>query len=173
MTRADYATIGIVGICLAALIYLIFRFSNIQEDKAFPMLPEKTEPRESVYPEDVIDDPYAYPDSLEEEEPLPQVVVEEPVADAPETKTTPAVAASPSGDLLVLAGSFRFKAHAENQARQLKKMGYAEVEVSLFNRGTYASVLVGRFEDYNAAQALVKRLRADGVEAYVQKKRMQ
>jgi len=88
------------------------------------------------------------------------------------TTTTESSPAS-YGDYLVLAGSFKYKSNAETEVRKLKKLGYSNAEVALFNRGAYASALVDRFDNYADANALVKELKGKGVDALVQKKRPQ
>lgn len=77
---------------------------------------------------------------------------------------------SGSGNYLVLAGSYRQKNNAENQAAKLRKLGYSGSSVENFNRGSYAVVLVDRFHKYSEAKALVRKLANDGVEAMVKEK---
>jgi len=186
MTRSDFLTLAIVGLCLAALVFLIYRFMNIEEDKGLrPNQPNQTEVVEDVY-DSGGEDPYAYDDTTGAAGDLgygaKEIVTEVP-AEAPAPKeTTPAPEKVPApetapqvvqstGDYLVLAGSFRIKSHAETEVRRLKKMGYTHAELSLFNRGTYASVLVDRYTNARQAEALVADLQKDGVTAYVHKKR--
>ena len=76
-----------------------------------------------------------------------------------------------TGKYMVLAGSFRQKANANAYAAQLQGMGYEDAEVSIFNRGTYATILVNRFDSQSDARALKRELSEKGVEAYVLKKR--
>lgn len=186
MTRSDFLTLAIVGLCLAALVFLIYRFMHIEEDAGMrPAPPETTEVVEDVYATSE-DDPYAYDDTTGAADDLAygakEIVTEVPAEAAapkpekpvvkkePVRETAPAPRTS-NGDYLVLAGSFRIKDHAEAEVRRLKKMGYPHAELSLFNRGTYASVLVDRFADSRQAEALVSQLKNDGVAAYVHKKR--
>jgi cell division protein FtsN len=182
MTRSDYLTIAIVGACLVALVILIIRFSRISDEPApLPIEPDFPENFEDTLYQDTLDDPYAYTDTL----PLEEADVSVPAdAAAPKTGKAPKPAVVPdvraesaprlrsSGDYLVLAGSFRYKDHAEAAARQLRKKGYSGAKVELFNRGAFANVLVDRFDSYSEAQALVVQLRNDGVyDAYVHRKR--
>ncbi len=180
MTRSDYLTLGIVGVCLAALVFLIFRFSRIQEETTLPLPTEQNTPftQEEEYRPDTLDDPYAYSDTLDGKavaaDPYAPVA---PAAEQPIEKTqragNPPATSSNGGDYLVLAGSFRFKMHAEQEVRRLHKMGYQQAALSLFNRGTFATVLVDRFDSYGEADVLVAQLRKDGIEAYVHQKRVQ
>lgn len=93
------------------------------------------------------------------------------------TATTPAPAASnssstnSSGRYMVLAGSYRQRVNADNQVARLRKMGYNSAEVSLFDRGSYAVVLVDRFSTYGDAKRLVNELAAKGVDAIVDEKK--
>ncbi len=180
MTRSDYLTLGIVGVCLAALVFLIFRFSRIHEDTAVQLPAEQNAPfaPEEEYLPDTLDDPYAYSDTLEgkavDVDPYAPVApaAEEPVEKIKPANVSPA-ADSKVGNYLVLAGSFRFKVHAEQEVRRLHKKGYQQAALSLFNRGAFATVLVDRFDSYNEADVLVTQLRKDGIEAYVHRKRVQ
>lgn len=180
MTRSDYLTLGIVGACLAALVFLIFRFSRIQEDTSLPLPAEQNTPfaQEEEYLPDTLEDPYAYSDTLDGKavaaDPYAPVapVAEEPVENTPLANNS-SDTDSNIGNYLVLAGSFRFKVHAEQEVRRLHKMGYQQAALSLFNRGTFATVLVDRFDSYGDANALVAKLRKDGIDAYVHRKRIQ
>lgn len=90
------------------------------------------------------------------------------------TATTTAPAASStnnSGRYMVLAGSYRQRVNADNQVARLRKMGYNNAEVSLFDRGSYAVVLVDRFSTYGDAKRLVNELAAKGVDAIVDEKK--
>ncbi|PSR13071.1 MAG: hypothetical protein DA408_14270 [Bacteroidetes bacterium] len=76
-------------------------------------------------------------------------------------------AASSLGKYMVLAGSYRQRVNADNQAARLRKLGYSSTEVKLFDKGTYAVVLVNRFSNYNDAKKLVTELAGKGVDALV------
>lgn len=197
MSRLDYVTIGIVVVCIAALGFLLYRTTNLFGGDA-----ETTQP-EAVVTDTTAIDPYAYDDYSDTTSILPgtdedadddQVVpYEEETADNQASKTTttkPAttprtsettseprpVAASESersGDYLVLAGSYKVRENAETEVQRLKKLGYENAEVSPFNKGAFAVVLVDRFASVNDAQALVKELKTKGVDSYVQEKRVE
>lgn len=94
------------------------------------------------------------------------------------TATTPAPpavnnssSAGNSGRYMVLAGSYRQRVNADNQVARLRKMGYVNAEVSLFDRGSFAVVLVDRFSTYGDAKRLVNELAAKGVDAIVDEKK--
>lgn len=88
----------------------------------------------------------------------------------PEEETARPNNYSTQGSYLVLAGSFKIEANAETHARNIRSKGYTNTNVERFDKGTYAVVLVDRFNGFSDAAALVKRLKSDGVDAYVKKK---
>ncbi len=84
------------------------------------------------------------------------------------TSSASTATVSSEGKYMVLAGSFKQRANAETQVANLRKKGFANAEVSLFNRSAYAVVLVDRFDNYSDAKQLVADLKAKGVDALVQ-----
>ncbi|WP_020537015.1 SPOR domain-containing protein [Lewinella cohaerens] len=89
------------------------------------------------------------------------------------TTPTPAVnnSTSNSGRYMVVAGSYRQRVNADNQVARLRKMGYNNTQVSLFDRGSFAVVLVDRFSSYGDAKRLVNELVGKGVDAIVDEKK--
>ena len=77
--------------------------------------------------------------------------------------------ASSSGRYMVIAGQFRQRSNADSYASKLRGMGYNNTSVELFDRGSYAVVLVDRFDSYNAAKRLVDDLTGKGIDAIVSK----
>ncbi|MFK7937019.1 MAG: SPOR domain-containing protein [Saprospiraceae bacterium] len=75
------------------------------------------------------------------------------------------------GQYLVLAGAFRVRDNGVREARRIRRMGYPDAEMTLMDRGTYATVLVDRFAAASDAKELVRDLEAKGVESYVHRKR--
>ncbi len=192
MSRLDYVTIGIVAVCIIALAFLLYKTTNL-----FGGGEPETPPNTTLTDTTAID-PYAYDDydtssilpgadeDLDDNEVVPfeeepetgaNTTASQPSTSTPRASTTTeepprtVSAAERSGDYLVLAGSFSVRANAETEVNRLQKMGYTNAEVSPFNRGKFAVVLVDRFTDMTEAQALVKELKAKGVESYVQEKR--
>lgn len=72
-----------------------------------------------------------------------------------------------TGKYMVIAGSYRQRTNADNQAAKLRGMGYNNTEVTLFDRGTFAVVLVDRFSSYGDAKRLVNELTGKGVDAII------
>lgn len=205
MSRSDYLIIGVVAICLVALIFLVYEFSQLNKSRErdieeMPLYQSEdnlssadmdTALYGEDYPEyeDTLVESYAPAPSPEASAPSSKTTVPSPKATAPSPKATaPSVqkvkeipvpeetefSETPSvagGDYLVLAGAFRQQVNAESMLRQVRKKGYTQAEISLFNRGTYAAVLVDRFPTEQEANQLVRELKDKGIEAYVQKKR--
>lgn len=189
MSRLDLLTILIVGICLAALGYLVYKTINIMNPPAPADVPsvqdsydlgttdstdydwysgvdttttavgEAGDPGMTTDP--ATDDNTAT-DTYEETTPTTPVTEEEP-DDTPTTSPR----TSSAGQYMVLAGSFRQKSNAESQVSRLRKMGYNNASVELFDNGAYAVALVDRFGDYSTANNLAAELKGKGVEAMV------
>lgn len=75
------------------------------------------------------------------------------------------------GDYMVLAGSFREKANAEQEAARLRKLGFSNTSVERFDKGTYSVILVDRFDARSGASKLKEKLATKGVDSYVKLKR--
>ncbi len=209
MSKLDYVTIAIVGICIMAILFLVYKMTNVfSGEKA----KDKTEiATDSVESED--EDVYDYEidqnvdstgttaggavsDKTTTTKPstsVPSNKGESSASDAPAeddnvittgktggTKattnsgtTTSDTADKPAysqGKYMVLAGSFSQKAFADAQVKDLKKLGYKNAQVEIFDRGKYAVVLVDRFNNMAEAERLVKKLGSNGVKSYVKTK---
>lgn len=180
----DFITIAIVILCIAALVFLIVKTVNLSSSN----VNEPGEDSNYLYDDtadggtsdDTTTADLGESDTDQEqdggfEEPSVEYIGKDEIA--PQNENTTGGDRIPtsfndSGDYLVLAGSFRIKSNAENQARKLRNLGYDDAEVALFNRGAYASVIVDRFVDLSSANDLARELKSQhGVEAYVQAKR--
>lgn len=191
MSRLDYLTIGIVALCIVALIYLVYRYVNL------PHSDENVQPTSEIVEKDTTQssspDLNGFPaeDSSENVQPGPSAVAEpsqtpkentpakaEPVKPnpapeqpvAPSVNTTSESAASASGRYMVIAGSFEQKSGAQKQLQKIKKLGYSHAQVELFNRGAYAVVLVDRFDQASDAKKLVTTLKSQGFDAMMRVK---
>jgi hypothetical protein len=192
MSRLDYVTIGIVAVCIAAVIYLIYMTTRLGSSKD-PAPIEQTTP---FYEDDVADsdttDWYSDADgtsdwereeadldlerddepSAETTPPSPRAPVAEPAQPA----TRPAAPqeysqATAAGDFMVLAGTFSVAENAQEMVRKLSDLGYTGASVEPFDRGKYSVVLVARFDSFSQASSLEKELKGKGIEAYVKRKR--
>lgn len=193
MSRLDYFTIGVVAVCIMAIVFLLYQTTDLFNfGKDTPQESITTEDNSSLENDFYDDEEIADYEDYYEDETTPttteeadydngQNATEEPIETYEETTTTATQpkqqelvdidTPSPGGDFLVLAGSFEYKHNAQVQAKKIQNLGYSKAEVVSFNRGKYASVLVNRFETEAEARALVDKLRKDGVSSYVHKKR--
>ena len=94
---------------------------------------------------------------------------------APATTTTTSTSTSTrsnssGGRYMVIAGTYKQKVNAENQVNKLKRLGYSNAQVELFDRGSYAIVLVDRHASESAAQQMVGKLRGEGIDSYIKLK---
>lgn len=195
MSRLDFFTIFVVALCILAIIFLIFKATELAKGDG-TTVPENTsiaDDFDNADEDDLYDsDEYAEEMSgeadtdeyestgtgasgeddeatLDEDEmdDTDEAEAETPVIKEPEIISTDASL----GKYLVIAGTFKIKSGAETLARQLRNAGYSNAKTSIFDRGTYAVVLVDRFTSKSDADALASRLKSDGTEAYVQEVR--
>lgn len=189
MSRLDYLTIGIVALCIAALIYLVYRYVNLprsaENTSTTTMVDTTTSeqfPKEDTTgfpaqdtPEEAKPGPGAVvePEVVPEEKTAVQTKTEKPVAPVP--KPTPSAidnntsetAGLSAGRYMVIGGSFAQVEHAQKELRKIQNAGYPKARVEKFNRGAYASILVDRFEQASDANALAKALKSKGFDAMV------
>lgn len=187
MSRLDYFTVAIVAICILAIIFLLYRTTDLfKSDNPGDLYPPVEEVVEDTLDAEVIDpadyDPEYSGEADSDSTEVSEGAGSEPAETDTETEADdeePAEgyedlykAGGGSGNYLVLAGSFEYRHNAENQAKRLKDLGYNDCEVVLFNRGKYATVLVNRYDGISDANALVTRLDGQNIEAYVHVKRV-
>jgi cell division septation protein DedD len=72
---------------------------------------------------------------------------------------------------LVLAGSFKDHAHAEEQLEKLQKMGYKSAEIVKFEKTDFETVCVAKFKTEGAAKKLDADLEKAKIDAYVHAKK--
>ncbi|MDX1939597.1 MAG: SPOR domain-containing protein [Saprospiraceae bacterium] len=192
MSRLDYVTIGIIVVCAAALVILIWKTisfrnkekeiaqqntENTLQDYNYDYYQDTTQilPPTDEDPDD--DEVEVYNENKTDNEPATSEAKNTSQSNTPanasEESSASSTSSRSSGDYLVLAGAFSVKNNAENEARRLQKLGFPNAEVSPFNRGKYAAVLVDRFSSESDAKKLVNDLKAKGVEAYVHQQREQ
>jgi len=104
----------------------------------------------------------------------PVVVEKTVVKEKPVVKVeTPKLVVTQKEEYLVWGGSFSTRAGAEEELAKFKKLGYTQAEVSLFDKGKYAVVIVGRYPTQAQAQALVNELKAKHqISAIAKKKKL-
>jgi len=86
------------------------------------------------------------------------------------THSAPIRQSSSSGKYLLLAGSYLIEDNASQMVRKLKKMGYDNAEVVIFEMSQYHSVCAGRFSSRSAAKQESNSLKRKGVDNYVHTK---
>ncbi len=78
---------------------------------------------------------------------------------------------SPNGRHLVLAGNYLMEDNALRQVKKLKKKGYSNAEIVVFDYSQYHTVLVSRNSDLSSANNTVQKLKSnEGIDAYVHTK---
>ncbi|MBI1223624.1 MAG: hypothetical protein GC192_00170 [Bacteroidetes bacterium] len=194
MSRLDYVTVAIVGICILAIAFLVYKMTNVfnaekpKDNTEIASDSVETED-DSVYDyeidQNVDSNGVAATDKTSTTKPAntteqsatnaPAEDDEEKVPSSTSTTTHSGSSASDSsektnassGKYMVLAGSFTKKALADAQVKKLNKLGYNHAQVEIFDRGKYAVVLVDRFGNMADAERTVKKLNGDGVKSYV------
>lgn len=206
MSKLDYVTIAIVGICIMAILFLVYKMTNVfngnKEKPATEIAADSTEAEdEDVYDYEIdqnVDSTGTGAGSTASDKtsatqqpaastketsassaPAEDDAVEEPAANTTKpAKTSAGSSASDTaehtdfseGKYMVLAGSFSKKAGAEAQVKSLKKLGYDNAKLEIFDRGKFAVVVVDRFDNMADAERLVKKLNGDSVKSYVKAK---
>jgi len=188
MSKLDYLTIIIVGVCLAAVVFIMIKVADLGNTQN-PLSPAPPQEQREEPAEPAPDDTYtprgeqASDDRSSRRADNPVIdweqeedSAEDALPDLPEDQyrepDTPPNSTSTSGDYMVLAGSFRLRSGAEAEVQRLKRLGYENAEVTLFNNGAFAAVMVDRFGDLAKAERLVNELQTrHSVAAYVHEKR--
>ena len=196
MSKIDYITIAVVVICISLLGLVFWKVAdlnwteeNIQEteesvqvddaEEAAPFLDENYDVTDFVA-EDSASDPIETTPVVvpEEEETTEKVVIKEPVIETKPLKIAEKAETFPpvntlKEEYLVWGGSFSTRLGAEEEQAKFKKLGYNKAEVSLFDKGKYAVVIVGRYPTQAQAQALVNELRSKhNISAIAKKKKL-
>jgi cell division protein FtsN len=183
MSKIDYITIAVVVICISLLGLVFWKVAdlnwteeNIQEteesvqvddaEEAAPFLDENYDVTDFVAEDSasvpIETTPVVVP---EEEETKEKVVIKEPAIETKQVKIAEKVETVPpvntlKEEYLVWGGSFSTRLGAEEEQAKFKKLGYNKTEISLFDKGKYAVVIVGRYPTQAQAQALVNELKS-------------
>ena len=173
MSKLDFVTVAIFVVCIAAIVFLIFKTTQLINGSESPGVDRQSIEESEPTPYGDYYDPNQdgagafepYNPAGEEEDDAVDVYdpvgddsgFEQPATAAPSRSST-RTASSSQGRYMVLAGSFRQRANAETTVRRLKNLGYADAEVGITNNGAFAVAVVDRFNDINQARALVREL---------------
>ena len=196
MSKIDYITIAVVVICISLLGLVFWKVAdlnwteeNIQEteesvqvddaEEAAPFLDENYDVTDFVAEDSASVPMETTPVVVPEEEKTKEKVnIKEPVIETKPVKATEKVETVPpvntlKEEYLVWGGSFSTRLGAEEEQAKFKKLGYNKAEVSLFDKGKYAVVIVGRYPTQAQAQALVNELRSKhNISAIAKKKKL-
>lgn len=75
-----------------------------------------------------------------------------------------------SGKYMLLAGSYLIEDNAQVMVQKLKKLGYTNAEMVVFNMSQYHSVCAGRYSSLSSAQQESGVLKRKGIDNYVHTK---
>ncbi len=186
MSRLDYITIGIVAACIIAIVFLVYKMTNLFDDG--PVVDPIESPSTPIEVEDTSTYQNTTEDlnngeaSTDDESNTNEATTsadpnentdngEEDVQDPPvETKPAPVYS---KGKFMVIAGTFSKSVLAKSQVSKLKNLGFNNARIEPFDRGKYDVVMVDRFDNMADAERLVKSLKSKGVDCYVKTKEAQ
>lgn len=180
MSRLDYLTIGIIAVIVLAVLYLVYKMTDLFQSNALETPPAVEQPvAEPEY--DYYDEPYdtlaedTFPaeDEIDYSEPASDSFADE-ADDTPEYSYEDESATSTTdteGEYFVLAGTFSIRANADRMVAQLKQLGYEQARVGTFNRGRFAGAIICCYPTPDAAREVASALTAQGIEAVVYRKR--
>lgn len=195
MSKIDYITIVVVVVCISLLGLVFWKVAdlnwteeNIQEteesvqvdeEEAAPFLDENYDVTDFVAEDSgtvaIETAPIVVPEEVKTKE---KIIKKEPVVETKQEKVAEKVEAIPpvntlNEEYLVWGGSFSTRLGAEEEQAKFKKLGYSKAEVSLFDKGKYAVVIVGRYPTQAQAQALVNELKSKhNISAIAKKKKL-
>ena len=89
---------------------------------------------------------------------------------SPVTSTKSNTKSTYSGKYMLLAGSYLIEDNAQIMIKKLKKLGYANAEMVIFDMSQYHSVCAGRYSSLSSAQQESGALRRKGIDNYVHTK---
>lgn len=196
MSKIDYITIAVVVICISLLGLVFWKVADLnwaeeniqeteesvqvdEEEEAAPFLDENYDVTDFVAEDSASDAMETTPVVVPVEEKTKEKVnIKEPVIETKPVKVPEKVEVIPpvntlKEEYLVWGGSFSTRLGAEEEQAKFKKLGYNKAEVSLFDKGKYAVVIVGRYPTQAQAQALVNELRSKhNISAIAKKKKL-
>ena len=97
-------------------------------------------------------------------------IIEETKTTSPTTVQTSSDLSSSSGRFLLLSGSYLIESNAREMVDKLKKMGYDNAEIVVFDMSQYHSVCAGRYASLSSAKQESGSLKRRGVDNYVHTK---
>ena len=99
-------------------------------------------------------------------------IIEEnnPVVESTPAPTRSTTSTSYSGKYMLLAGSYLIEDNAQAMVKKLKKLGYDNAEMVIFDMSQYHSVCAGRYTSLSSAQQESSTLKRKGIDNYVHTK---
>lgn len=89
---------------------------------------------------------------------------------SPVTNTQRNTNTSYSGKYMLLAGSYLIEDNAQAMVKKLKRLGYEDAEMVIFEMSQYHSVCAGRYSSLSSAQQESGTLKRKGIDNYVHTK---
>jgi len=86
------------------------------------------------------------------------------------TRNTSSASTSYSGKYMLLAGSYLIEDNAQAMVKKLKKLGYEDAQMVIFEMSQYHSVCAGRYSSLSSAQQESGTLKRKGIDNYVHRK---
>lgn len=200
MSRLDYFTVGIVGLCILAIIFLLYKVvgnvssdttttpteisvdENTADDDTATLDGDLTDDEgdldgeSNLNDEDTMNDGFTTTtadngdgDNVDEAKERAEAMSDEVIDDAIPRQVTRSD--GQPGNYMVFAGTFSIRQNADNLAKKLRKSGYENAKVELFNGGKYAVVMVDRFKFFDDAKKLSTDIKARGYESSIHRKR--
>ena len=95
--------------------------------------------------------------------------------DARPSQTTPAVSSRPTtsqpaqsqGRFLIIAGNYLIDSNADNMVANLKRRGYNNAQVTVFDLSQYYTVVAGRYASRSLASSVSSELKNAGIDNYI------
>lgn len=177
MAKKDIILIAVIVVIVAALSYVIY--DQVFSDKGqiatveSNTLADYYEEEEDTYGDFEEEEAVSYADVEDDDEGSAygtEEAYDEP-ADYEEDDVLEDDTSVESGKYMVMAGQFQQMVWAEAQRDLMLKKGYDQTRIELFDRGSWAAVMVNRFDTYSAAEALMNELIDQGVEATIMPKK--
>jgi predicted ribonuclease toxin of YeeF-YezG toxin-antitoxin module len=110
-----------------------------------------------------------------------KIKVEKPVKKVEEEKKNPKPATKVTADnftintgnggsFMVICGSYLLKENADKMVQKLKKMGYSNARVTIFDASEYHSAIAGHYASQGDAQKTASSLKQKGIDCFVRSK---
>ena len=154
--------------------------SNTDEGADLAMDAGQEIPKEELFEADEID----YTTTNEDDEAIPEEIVEDDDKEGsnqtidftvpPKKEEVRAPAAknvsTGTGNYMIIAGNYLLKSNAELMITKLKKLGYPNASIGVFDNSKYHTVIAGRYSSYEAASDDANSIKRKGVDCYVKKR---